>query len=146
MSRKKPTLRRARAARRRPQRHKDVHHRHSEQRPGGFRCLGCRLDVPLKAPGTAHRNHCPHCLASRHVDRRVPGDRAAGCAGRMIPLAVFTRHDGEWMIIHECLRCRALSSNRIAGDDNALSLVRLALRPFQATKAMAGEVMRDSPP
>ncbi|MEU5370808.1 RNHCP domain-containing protein, partial [Streptomyces sp. NPDC005951] len=31
----------------------------------------------------AHRNHCPSCQVSLHVDGRVPGDRAAGCRGRM---------------------------------------------------------------
>ncbi|MDX6743936.1 RNHCP domain-containing protein [Actinocorallia sp. A-T 12471] len=96
-----------------------------------FRCVGCRLDVPASAPGTAHRNHCPTCLVSLHVDRRVPGDRGATCRGRMDALSVSARPDGEWMIVHECAACGELSVNRIAGDDNALALVRLALRPLR---------------
>ncbi|MEU7137330.1 RNHCP domain-containing protein [Streptomyces sp. NPDC046261] len=131
MPRRKNTPRRA--ARRRPQRHKDVLHAHGAHQADGFRCAGCRLDVPLTAPGTAHRNHCPTCLTSLHVDRRVPGDRAASCRGRMEALSLSVRPDGEWLIIHQCLSCGELSANRIAGDDNALALMRLALRPLKDT-------------
>ncbi|MFE9581661.1 RNHCP domain-containing protein [Nocardia sp. NPDC006044] len=67
----------------RPQRAKHVLHGRAGESGDAFRCLGCRMDVPVAAPGTAHRNHCPHCLTSRHVDRRVPGDRAEPCKGRM---------------------------------------------------------------
>ncbi|WP_433263513.1 RNHCP domain-containing protein [Actinosynnema sp. CS-041913] len=103
----------------------------ADRRPGGaFRCAGCRLDVPLAAPGTAHRNHCPQCLSSRHVDGRVPGDRAADCGGRMEALSLSIRPDGEWLLIHHCLVCGELSANRIAGDDSPLALLRMAVRPL----------------
>ncbi len=92
--------------------------------------MSCRLDVPLDAPGTAHRNHCPHCLTSRHVDARIPGDRAEACHGRMEALCMSTREDGEWMIVHRCVSCGGLSANRVAGDDNPLALVQLATRPL----------------
>jgi hypothetical protein len=114
----------------RPQRRKDVLHGRGGERGESFRCVGCRLDVPLRAPGTGHRNHCPHCLASLHVDARVPGDRAASCRGRMIALSLSVRTDGEWLVIHQCLSCDELSANRIAGDDNPLPLIRLATRPL----------------
>lgn len=100
-----------------------------------FRCAHCRLDVALRAPGTAHRNHCPHCLTSLHVDGRIPGDRAADCHGRMEAAGVSARPDGEWLVIHRCLSCGELSANRVAGDDNARALVRLAVRPLSATTA-----------
>ena len=122
--------------RRRPQRHKDVLHAQGSHRAGGFRCVSCRLDVPLDAPGTAHRNHCPNCLASLHVDRRIPGDRAADCRGRMEALGMAVRTDGEWVIIHQCASCGELSANRVAGDDNPLALVRLALRPLADPRAV----------
>lgn len=130
--------RRSRAAgdrRRRPQRQKDVLHGHRGQ---DFRCVGCRLDVSLVAPGTAHRNHCPNCLVSLHLDRRVPGDRGSGCRGRMEPLSLTTRPDGEWLLIHRCLTCDELSANRVAGDDNALALMRLALRPMVVVASAFG--------
>lgn len=122
---------------RRPQRHKDV------LRQGGdaFRCVGCRLDVSLDAPGTAHRNHCPTCLASLHVDRRIPGDRASPCRGRMEALGMSVRADGEWLLIHRCVACEELSANRIAGDDNPLALVRLVLRPL-SDPGFAGRALR----
>ncbi len=111
----------------RPQREKNTR----RDNPGdAFRCVGCRLDVPFFAPGTAHRNHCPNCLTSLHVDGRIPGDRRATCRGRMVALSLSVRPDGEWMIIHSCLACDELSANRVAGDDNALVLLRIALRPF----------------
>ena len=115
----------------RPQRRKKPAHELPGERGEAFRCVGCRaLDIPMAAPGTAHRNHCPHCLTSLHVDRRVPGDRAAGCRGRMSALCLSAREDGEWMLIHLCRTCGELSANRIAGDDNALALVRMAVRPL----------------
>ncbi|MFE7437535.1 RNHCP domain-containing protein [Streptomyces tendae] len=120
--------------RRRPQRHKDVLHTQGGHRANDFRCTSCRLDVSPAAPGTAHRNHCPNCLASLHVDRKTPGDRDADCRGRMEALGMSVRTDGEWMIIHQCASCGELSANRIAGDDNPLALVRLALRPLADPK------------
>ncbi|MFE9245204.1 RNHCP domain-containing protein [Nocardiopsis sp. NPDC006938] len=104
---------------------------------GAFRCAHCRLDVPMRAPGTAHRNHCPHCLTSLHVDGRVPGDRASDCRGRMEAAGVSTRADGEWLVLHRCLSCGQLSANRVAGDDNARALMRIAVRPLSASSAPA---------
>jgi hypothetical protein len=85
--------------------------------------------VASDAPGTSHRNHCPSCLWSRHVDVRA-GDRAADCGGRMEPIAVWVRTDGEWALVHRCLSCRVLGSNRIAADDNEFVLMSLASRPI----------------
>ncbi|MFF5975273.1 RNHCP domain-containing protein [Streptomyces sp. NPDC012769] len=129
---------------RRRQRQKDVLHQGDGHRERAFRCVGCRLDVSVDAPGTAHRNHCPTCLASRHVDGRVPGDRASECRGRMEAYGMAVRPDGEWLIIHRCLSCEELSANRIAGDDNPLALVRLALRPL-SDSGFAGRAGTISP-
>jgi hypothetical protein len=94
-----------------------------------FRCRNCRLDVPMDAPGTEHRNHCPNCLWSMHLDA-APGDRAADCGGSMEPIAVCVRPGGEWALVHRCRSCATLHVNRIAGDDNPLMLMRLAVRPL----------------
>ena len=106
--------------------------RSRSRRPGpdSFRCRHCHLDVPATAPGTQHRNHCPSCLWSRHLDAVVPGDRAAACAGSMEPIAVTVRTDGEWALVHRCAGCAAVSVNRIAGDDNPLALMRIAVQPL----------------
>ncbi|MFJ9209544.1 RNHCP domain-containing protein [Streptomyces sp. NPDC102264] len=100
-----------------------------EARAESFRCLHCGLDVPMAAAGTSHRNHCPNCLWSRHVDD-TPGDRAADCGARMEPLAISVRGDGEWVLVHRCVHCDVLHANRTAGDDNVLPLTRLAVRPL----------------
>ena len=73
-----------------------------------------------------HRNHCPSCLWSRHLDEHVPGDRAAACAASMEPVAVSVRDDGEWAVVHRCRGCAAVRVNRIAGDDNSHVLHNLA--------------------
>ncbi|GAB2826031.1 RNHCP domain-containing protein [Streptomyces sp. NPDC054796] len=130
MPRRKPSQRPQRSQRRRAQRPKDVLHGPGGAPGDAFRCVGCRLDVPLTAPGTAHRNHCPYCLTSRHVDQRVPGDRSAECRARMNALCLSVRPDGEWMLIHQCLACGELSANRTAGDDSTLVLLRMAMRPL----------------
>ena len=75
--------------------------RGDRRRTTSFRCGNCRLDVPTDAVGTEHRNHCPNCLWSRHVDRS-PGDRAAGCGSLMEPIAITVRGAGEWVLVHRC--------------------------------------------
>ena len=82
-----------------------------------------------KPAGTQHRNHCPNCLTSLHLDNE-PGDRAADCGGQMEPVAVWVRKGGEWAIVHRCTRCGVLRSNRTAADDNPMKLMSIALRPL----------------
>lgn len=107
-----------------------------------------RLVVPEGA-GSNHRNHCPNCLCSLHLDIE-PGDRAADCGGHMEPIAVWVRKNGEWAIIHRCKICGALSSNRIAADDNPMKLMSIAMKPLsqppfpiekieELTRLMGGE-------
>jgi hypothetical protein len=98
------------------------------QNDSQFECKYCGRIVDIKAPGTRHRNHCPWCLRSLHVDEK-DGDRAAACGGIMEPIAVAVRRDSEWLLIHRCTACGALKGNRIAGDDNELALLSLAVRP-----------------
>ena len=50
----------------------------------------------------------------------------------MEPAAVWVRKGGEWAIIHRSRRCGALSSNRIAADDNPMKLMSIAMRPLSA--------------
>ena len=94
-----------------------------------FRCKHCGREVVPEGSGTEHRNHCPNCLTSLHVDLE-PGDRASGCGGLMDAVAVWVRRGGEWAIIHRCRRCGALHSNRAAADDNPMKLMSIALRPL----------------
>lgn len=96
-----------------------------------FTCKVCgRLVVPNGA-GSDHRNHCPYCLTSMHLDIE-PGDREADCGGAMEPVAVWVRKNGEWAIIRRCKICGALSSNRIAADDNPMKLMSIAMKPVSS--------------
>ena len=79
--------------------------------------------------GSGHRNHCSQCLCSVHLDI-APGDRASSCRGAMDAIGVWVRKDGEWAVIHRCRKCGALSSNRIAADDNPALLMSIAIKPL----------------
>ena len=92
-----------------------------------FSCRVCdRLVFPTPTGGD-HRNHCPNCLSSLHVDQE-PGDRAADCGGIMDPIGVWVRKKE---------------------DDNPMKLMSIALKPLslppfplerieQLTDAMGG--------
>lgn len=109
------------------------------KRTGGkisFICLNCGKFVSTgKSIGTAHRNHCPYCLWSRHVDEFAEGDRKASCQAGMEPIGLTfkkTKPDkyrpeekGELMIVHRCQNCQKISINRIAADDEPKALLGL---------------------
>lgn len=114
-----------------------------------FTCKACGHEVTPEGAGSQHRNHCPYCLCSKHLDIE-PGDRAAECGGTMEPVAVWVRKNGEWAIIHRCKICGVLSSNRIAADDNPMKLMSIAMKPVslppfplekieEMTRLMGGE-------
>jgi hypothetical protein len=48
----------------------------------------------------------------------------------MEPIGINVQHGGEWSIIHRCTGCGVIRTNRIAGDDQELSLLQLVLRPL----------------
>ena len=92
-------------------------------------CTVCGRPVVAAGAGSDHRNHCPNCLSSLHLDIE-PGDRQADCGGIMDPVGVWVRKNGEWAIIHRCRRCGQLSSNRVAADDNPMKLMSIAMKPL----------------
>lgn len=94
-----------------------------------FVCKVCGRTVIPENARSDHRNHCPNCLSSLHVDIG-PGDRASDCGGIMEPVAVWVRKGGEWAIIHRCKRCGVLHSNRVAADDNPMKLMSIAMKPL----------------
>ena len=93
-----------------------------------FICKLCGREVVPEGAGSDHRNHCPNCLTSLHVDER-PGDRRSDCGGYMEPVSVGVKKSSEWAIIHRCKQCGKLNANRIAADDNPMKLMSLAMKP-----------------
>lgn len=98
----------------------------NEEEP--FICGHCGRTVITTDHGTRHRNHCPCCLWSRHMDRS-PGDRLSSCRGLMTPVAIWMK-GGEWILLHRCERCTTIRGNRIAPDDNLPALMALAAGPL----------------
>ncbi len=88
-----------------------------------FICEHCNISVSPLGKGT-YRDHCPHCLVSKHVDRDGPGDRLSVCKGLLWPIAID--HDGKkgTMIIYECNKCGKSSRNRAADDDDILGFMK----------------------
>lgn len=102
----------------------------------GFKCEYCRKVVTQGGMiGTAHRNHCPECLWSKHVDLIKAGDRKAKCGAGMRPIGLTfkeegrdkwgKRRPGELMVIHECTECGKISINRIAADDSVRAIEKV---------------------
>lgn len=95
--------------------------------------------------GTKNRNHCHKCLSSKHLDSDVSGDRASDCLGTMVPIALTFKQEGvdkygrkkqgELMIVHLCDKCRKISINRLAGDDDDGEVLKL----FSKTLTLSGE-------
>ena len=77
-----------------------------------FECDVCGTHVH----GNGYTNHCPNCLASKHVDEN-PGDRASSCHGVMEPVGYEVRH-GKEFIVHQCEICGHTRPNKVAPNDN----------------------------
>lgn len=90
-----------------------------------FKCRRCKQFIGAPVSGGRHRNHCPNCLYSRHVDESCPGDRKSDCHALMQPIGLLARRNGEQVIIHRCLGCGKDDPNRIAADDNPVLLMTL---------------------
>ena len=98
----------------------------------GFTCIHCGREVlPL---GYSSRNHCPHCLWSRHVDIN-PGDRANPCGGILRPIRVEPDPKKGYIIIHKCDQCGEIRRNRAANEakvqpDDINLLIKLTAGKF----------------
>lgn len=102
----------------------------------GFQCFHCKKLVPIgDFMITHHRNHCPRCLWSKHMDLLIPGDRKSKCQGLMKPIGITLKkegkdkygkeREGDVMIVHQCQKCGKISINRIAGDDKEESILKV---------------------
>jgi hypothetical protein len=95
-----------------------------------FKCIHCHGYVYGESllSGVSNRNHCPHCLWSKHLDLDQAGDRLSACKAGMQPVGLALKRSrkkysreqsGELMLIHHCTGCGSVSINRIAADDDA---------------------------
>lgn len=110
-----------------------------------FTCKNCGRFVSAHSAfsGVVHRNHCPYCLHSRHVDSFEAGDRLCACKNLMAPVGLTlkrsrdkyaSQHGGELMLVHRCTHCGEIVINRIAADDDPvkiLALLKESVRPHQ---------------
>ncbi|WEH33621.1 RNHCP domain-containing protein [Streptomyces sp. AM 4-1-1] len=115
--------------------------RRQEDRAGGFRCSHCKRWVVINPfIGTANRNHCDHCLWSKHVDQSK-GDRQATCHAGMEPIGLTFKNEGygkqgELMLIHVCASCHKVSINRIARDDSNEAILTIYRDSLMLSTAM----------
>jgi hypothetical protein len=109
-----------------------------------FTCGHCKRFVCSLPSGGHHRNHCPYCLYSRHVDAERSGDRASPCGGMMAPIGAFQRPNGEHVLVHRCERCGFERFNRLGADDDfELTLSLPVVAPRTATPADTGPARPD---
>ena len=110
---------------------------------GDFKCAHCRSLVSSAhlLSSVNNRNHCPYCLWSCHLDLYAAGDRLSACKALMKPIGLTLKMGrnkyrreagGELMLVHECSGCKALSINRIAGDDDSGTIMAV----FQESLAL----------
>jgi DNA-directed RNA polymerase subunit RPC12/RpoP len=103
-----------------------------------FNCSHCGREIvaeELIGTGTRHRNHCPFCLWSKHLDDKEAGDRKSVCEGDMRPSSLAFKDEGldkwgkkkqgELSLVHVCEKCGKISLNRIAGDDDANAILEI---------------------
>ncbi len=90
-----------------------------------FVCEVCGFKVsPL---GYTARDHCPHCLCSKHVDIN-PGDRKASCHGILRPIAI-QNFKKSYKIIYKCETCGLIKKNIVAKDDNLDLIIEIMSHP-----------------
>lgn len=85
-----------------------------------FVCEMCKTEVV----GDGYTNHCPECLWSKHVDVN-PGDRASECGGMMEPISV-NKKNGQYNILHKCVKCSFEKINKAQKEDNFDQLIQIS--------------------
>ena len=91
-----------------------------------FLCENCNKKVE-KLNYTA-RDHCPHCLYSKHVDIN-PGDRNNQCKGLLEPTGI-EKFKNTYKIIYKCQKCNQIHKNIMAIDDDFEKIIELSKTIF----------------
>ena len=79
-----------------------------------FSCEACGAQVPPASSGC--RNHCPQCLASKHVDIS-PGDRQNTCQGLLEATGYELDAKKGIVLLFRCVRCGAETRNKANHED-----------------------------
>ncbi len=90
-----------------------------------FICENCGKKV--EKLGYSCRNHCPHCLYSKHVDKN-PGDREEMCHGLLEPIGIEISSKKGYVIVFKCMKCGQIRKNKVAEDDNMELVYEIARR------------------
>lgn len=125
-----------------------------KKKNNGFKCCHCKQRVPFSnLIGTEHRNHCPFCLWSKHVDLNKPGDRKSECGGDMKPVGLTFKQEGidkwgklkqgELMLIHLCRNCGKISINRVAADDNPRAILKIWKNSKSPASNLVGQLAKN---
>lgn len=93
-----------------------------------FVCENCNKNV--EKLNYSCRNHCPHCLYSKHVDIN-PGDRAETCHGLLKPIGIENNPKKGFVIVYRCEKCGAIRKNVAAKDDNMNLIIKLSANPIE---------------
>jgi hypothetical protein len=110
---------------------------------GNVVCANCKREFSLDLPGKSHRDHCPRCLCSVHIDSK-PGDRSVWCGkgekgskdfihSILRPIAKSS-NSSEAYILYQCETCGKQKVNVQALDDNVEELKKLPVREFKTKK------------
>ncbi len=85
-----------------------------------FKCGRCGMEIK----GNGYTDHCPKCLWGRHVDEKIPGDRASTCRKMMEPLRVLYEK-GDYKIQYKCLGCQHQFTVKADKNDDREELLKL---------------------
>jgi ribosome biogenesis GTPase / thiamine phosphate phosphatase len=58
------------------------------------------------------------------------------CRGKMQPVAIWVKDNGEWSLLHRCTTCGVIKPNRIAADDNEELLYEMATKLLEQLKTL----------
>ena len=89
-----------------------------------FECENCGKIV--NKLNYSARDHCPHCLYSKHVDIN-PGDRSNTCLGLLKPIGIEKFKD-TYKVIYKCSKCNQVHKNIMANDDNMDLIIELSIQ------------------
>lgn len=89
-----------------------------------FICENCGEKVNIL--GYTARDHCPHCLYSKHVDIN-PGDRQNSCKGLLKPIGI-EKFKNSYKILYKCEKCHQEHKNIVANDDNMDLIINLSVQ------------------